>query len=80
MIDITNYNIKDYSLNQGGCLALALAVVESAFDDTRRGKHDCKLSRKLNRAFLDSQFVAAAIDCTDTHEVGRLLKQFDKIK
>jgi len=35
--------------------------------------------RDVERAFLDCDFVAAACDCTNTLEQGKLLKTFDNI-
>jgi hypothetical protein len=78
MINLSGYALQNNQLHPGGCLALALAAIESAFDDQRR--NEPKLDREINRAFLDSDIVHAAVDCTDTHEVKRIIKEFDKIR
>jgi len=83
----------DSDNNQKGCLNMALGAIESVFTD-RKTKTEDKIFHNLqgmgnaeikgietevDRAFLDSDIVAATIDCTDGLEKKKLIKEFDKL-
>ena len=68
--------------NSNGCLNFALATISSCFEEMEKDKHrkywDKKFDRKVERAFVASNFVQAACDCTDNFIQEKLLKLFDK--
>ncbi len=71
---------KDY--NERGCLAFSLAVISSLFESLEKNSHkiksDRKFDAKVERAFLETNFVQATCDCTDNFSQENLLKQFDQ--
>lgn len=64
-------------IDEKGALNLALGTIESVFS-SHRAKNS-KVERHIDRAFLDSKFVDATIDCSDGLEKSKMLKEFDKI-
>lgn len=65
------------NIDERGALNLALGLIESVFNSHKAGNSG--VGRKVDRAFLDCDFVEATIDCTDTMEKTKMLAEFDKI-
>lgn len=72
-IDLTKEN-----LNGDGCFRLIMETITRPFTELERKPWRRQLEPKIERAFLASNVVQVACDCSDNFLQENLLKEYDK--
>ena len=72
-IDLTKEN-----LNVNGCFRLIMETIIRPFTELERKPYCRALDEKIERAFLASNVVQVACDCSDNFLQENLLKEYDK--